>query len=201
MNAPDCLLLRLAFVASLLGAGCSSTPDEFSRLQRRAAEGDARAQVEVGHLYAYPLSSRIPLPDDPVAEGVKYYRMAAEQGDAEGQWLMGRVYEGLYNVPCDYAEAVKWYRMAAEQGFVKAQCSLGRMYVNGWGVTLDYEEGLRRLDLAAAQGDEAATRIRASLLRRPYFRMRGLNPEDPQRLDEVHRYMEAVKKMREEEVE
>ena len=71
-------------------------------------------------MYAYPLASRIPLPDDPVAEGLKYYRMAAEQGDAEGQWLMGRAYEGLYNVPCDYAEAVKWYRMAADQGFVKA---------------------------------------------------------------------------------
>ena len=49
-------------------------------------------------------------------EAVKWYRLAAEQGDARcsiQSWLHVHNGEG---VPQDYKEAVKWYRLAAEQG-------------------------------------------------------------------------------------
>ena len=50
------------------------------------------------------------------AEAVKWYRKAADQGDAFAQYNLGVMYDNGEGVPQDQAEAVKWYRKAAEQG-------------------------------------------------------------------------------------
>ena len=50
------------------------------------------------------------------AEAVKWYRLAAEQGDVAAQYNLGIMYDNGDGVPQDYKEAVKWYRLAAEQG-------------------------------------------------------------------------------------
>ena len=50
------------------------------------------------------------------AEGVRWYRMAAEQGLAGAQFNLGVMYDNGRGVLKDEAEAVRWYRMAAEQG-------------------------------------------------------------------------------------
>ena len=55
------------------------------------------------------------LPKDE-AEAVKWYRMAAEQGQANAQDNLGFAYAKGLGVPKDEAKAVKWCRMAAEQG-------------------------------------------------------------------------------------
>ncbi len=55
------------------------------------------------------------------AEAVKWYRMAAEQGDAKAQSNLGFMYDNGQGVPQDYAEAAKWFRLAAEQGDADAQ--------------------------------------------------------------------------------
>ena len=62
------------------------------------------------------------------AEAVKWYRLAAEQGNAKAQYNLAVMYDNGEGVPQDYAEAVKWYRLAAEQGDAKAQHSVGRKY-------------------------------------------------------------------------
>jgi hypothetical protein len=68
------------------------------------------------------------------AEAVKWYRKAAEQGDAKAQFNLGAAYKSGEGVQQDYAEAEKWYRKAAEQGYAGAQFNLGCMYANGEGV-------------------------------------------------------------------
>ncbi len=55
------------------------------------------------------------------AEAVKWFRLAAEQGNADGQYVLGSMYYKGHGVPQDYAEAVKWYRLAAEQGALSEQ--------------------------------------------------------------------------------
>jgi hypothetical protein len=50
------------------------------------------------------------------AEGVKWYRKAAEQGDARAQFALGLAYYLGEGVPKDYTEGIKWNRKAAEQG-------------------------------------------------------------------------------------
>ena len=51
---------------------------------------------------------------------VKWYRRAAEQGDANAQYNPGFMYHYGQGVQQDYAEAVKWFRRAAEQGYAEA---------------------------------------------------------------------------------
>ena len=55
------------------------------------------------------------------AEAVRWYRLAAEQGDATAQYNLGLMYDEGEGVPQDDAEAVRWYRLAAEQGDASAQ--------------------------------------------------------------------------------
>jgi hypothetical protein len=47
------------------------------------------------------------------AEAVKWYRKAANQGDADAQFVLGTLYDEGRGVPQDYVEAHKWYNLAA----------------------------------------------------------------------------------------
>ena len=58
------------------------------------------------------------------SEAVKWYRKAAEQGDAEAQNNLGQMYRNGYGVSKDYSEAIKWYRKAARQGNETAKKNL-----------------------------------------------------------------------------
>ena len=89
-------------------------------------------------------------------EAVKWYRLAADQGDASAQFNLGVMYDNGQGVAQDYKEAVKWYRLAADQGFASAQFNLGVRYANGQGVAQDYKEAVKWYRLAADQGDAAA---------------------------------------------
>ena len=60
------------------------------------------------------------------------FRQAAEQGDAEGQFLLGLAHTGGEGVPEDDAEAVRWFLMAAEQGHAEAVPSALAYYGTGW---------------------------------------------------------------------
>ena len=90
----------------------------------------------------------------------RWYRLAAEQGDAGGQYTLGLVYGTGRGVPQDDAEAVRWYRLAAEQGGANVQYNLGSMYADGRGVPQDYVSAHRWLNLAAATGNEDARKAR-----------------------------------------
>jgi hypothetical protein len=48
-------------------------------------------------------------------EAVRYYRLAAEQGDAGAQFSLGECFERGEGVAQDLAEAVRHYRLAAAQ--------------------------------------------------------------------------------------
>ena len=93
-------------------------------------------------------------------EAVKWYRLAAAQGNAAAQFNLGLMYEEGQGVEQDYAEAVKWYRLAAEQGNAAAQFNLGLMYYNGRGVPEDYIEAFAWFNLAAAQGRSGGAKNR-----------------------------------------
>ena len=67
-------------------------------------------------------------------EAVKWYRLAADQGNADAQKAMGNMYNAGKGLLQDYAKAASWYRLASEQGNAQAQYNLGIMYENGLGV-------------------------------------------------------------------
>ena len=74
---------------------------------------------------------------------VKWYRTAADQGNAMAQRNRSLMYDRGHRVPRDYAEAVKRYRKAADQGDADAQSSLGLTYYHGNGVPQDYAEAMK----------------------------------------------------------
>jgi uncharacterized protein len=50
------------------------------------------------------------------AEAVKWYRSAADQGDADGQYFLSEMYAYGYGVPQDYVSAHMWSNLSAAQG-------------------------------------------------------------------------------------
>ena len=92
-----------------------------------------------------------------VAEAVKWYRKAAEQGHAKAQFNLGLTYYYGEGVPKDVAEAVKWYRKAAELGNADAQRILGSLYYVGDGVPKDSVLSYKWLNLAGMTYENART--------------------------------------------
>src|SRR5690349_3273633 len=78
-----------------------------------------------------------------LAEDAKTCRVRAEQGDANAQYDLARLYYHGKGVPQDYADATRWYRKAADQGDAKAQYARGYTYFEGKGVPQDYTEAAK----------------------------------------------------------
>jgi clan AA aspartic protease (TIGR02281 family) len=96
-------------------------------------------------------------------EALKWYRLAADQGNAEAQFFLGTMYATGKGVVQDYREAVKWHRLAAQQGMPRAQLSLGIQYYGGReGVAQDYQYAYMWLSLAASKLDGKLAEIAAS---------------------------------------
>ena len=86
-----------------------------------AEAGDVNAQLALGHKFR--------LGDiHEWDEGVKWFRMAAEQGNAEAQYNLGLMIIRGTGARQDGTEAVSWLTTAAEQGNVDAQFLLGQVY-------------------------------------------------------------------------
>ena len=67
--------------------------------------------ANVGYLYEKGLGVKL---DN--EEAKKWYRLAAENGNARGQYNLGALYDNERN----YSEALKWYRLAASQSYENA---------------------------------------------------------------------------------
>ena len=89
------------------------------------------------------------------AEAMKWYRKAADQGNALGEANLGALYYRGEGVRQDYAEAATWYRKAADQGNAQGEAGLGSLYVAGHGVS-DYAEAQKWLRKAADQDEPGA---------------------------------------------
>lgn len=86
-------------------------------------------------------------------------RSAAERGDAQAQYELGRAYEEGIGVISDAKEAVDWYTRAAEQHLSMAQYLLGNILLYGeGGVAPDYPLARKWLEDAAKAGIPAAQR-------------------------------------------
>ena len=87
-----------------------------------------------------------------VQEAVKWYRKAAEQGNAVAQYNLGRCYEYALGVKKDISKAIEFYRRAAERGEVHAQYHLGWCYAHGEGVEKNQVKAIEWYHSAAGRG-------------------------------------------------
>jgi len=104
---------------------------------------------------------------------LKTLRVKAEQGHADAQHRLGRMYAKGQDVPQSCAEAAKWYQMAAEQGQGEAQLRLGVMFDGGQGVPKSYTEAAHWLWLAAEQGGANAQFLLGAM----YYKGQGVSQD------------------------
>ena len=100
-------------------------------------------------------------------EAVKFYRMAAEQGNAEAQNSLGYCYGNGLGIEKDLIESAKWHRLSAEQGNGDGQYNLALLYSEVWGRSTD---AITWFQKAANQGH---TEAQTSLALR-YFMGKGI---------------------------
>lgn len=84
------------------------------------------------------------------------YQVAANQGHARAQAILGDCYLSGRGVEKDERQAVYWLRKAAEQDDSHAEFLLGNCYLSGTGVEENRLEGVRWLHRAAKQGNRTA---------------------------------------------
>lgn len=77
-----------------------------------AKRGNSSAQVFVGLTYEQGIADGRGVAKD-YAEAVKWFRLAADQGDADGQYSLGISYWMSEGVLQDYAQAHMWFNLAA----------------------------------------------------------------------------------------
>ena len=92
------------------------TEEEFPLLLASAEKGDARAQFNLGVMYA---NGRGVLRDD--AEGVRWYRLAADQGNAFAQFNLGNRYANGRGVLKNSLLAHMWSNIAGANGNARAR--------------------------------------------------------------------------------
>ena len=134
-------------------------------LVQRAEAGDANAQYHLG-VYCESYARIMPTISNETVIGMNlklelaeyWYRKAAEQGNMDAQFNLGRYYEDSWVVEGThgYEEAIKWYTKAEEQGDMRSQYHLGHLYFHGLGVKSDYKEAVKLWTKAAEQGNAKA---------------------------------------------
>jgi len=127
--------------------------EQSKKVDKTANQEDGTAEYNLGEKYYRGKG----VPKD-YTKAAEWYRKAAEIGNPNAQYKLGRMYQGFggKGFPTDIAEAFKWYRKAAEQGYVDAQVWLGSMYYDGIGVPQDYAEAAKWCRKGAEQGDANA---------------------------------------------
>ncbi|KAG0048177.1 hypothetical protein BGZ90_007699, partial [Linnemannia elongata] len=125
--------------------------DDFSQTLYNARNDDAAAQVKLGMLYQEGSGGA----EKNLGEAVHWYRRAAEQGNADGQYRVGVMLSRGLGVPQNQELAVGWYKKAAEGGSSDAQNDLGAIYKAGLGdsVTQDFTTALKWFVKSAEQGN------------------------------------------------
>jgi len=91
---------------------------------------------------------------------------AADQGNAQCQFVLGTHYFTGNGLPKDEAKAAEWFTKAALQGNTAAQVLLGSAYQLGMGVSKDYVMAYAWYNIAAATGDASAAKCRDEIASR-----------------------------------
>ena len=138
-------------------------------LREQAEKGQARAQVDLGLIYARGVGV-----EKDYATALSWLQRAAAQDSPRAWFYMGLMYERGYGVQRSYDTALDWYRRSAEKNFIPAEIAMARFYFRGLGVERDPAQRVAWLLRAANQGSPQAQYILGNIYRR------GVDvPQDP----------------------
>lgn len=152
--APDRRDAEAVFAAAMAVLERDGEAAAFLPMRNAAAAGHPRAQGIFARLCIWRPEGM----ECAVEEALRWARRSAEQGDPEGEWMMGRIYLAGYGVEADHADALRWFRRAAAQGLATAEQYVGYFHEQGYAVPRDVQEAVRWYRRAASGGDEEAER-------------------------------------------
>jgi len=145
-------------------------------LYRGAAMGDDWSQVHLARIYESASEAPIGAPTEPATPtgadparttdaAVQFYGRAADSGNREAAFRLGRMYELGKGVPQDYSKAFGYYQKSALRGFLAGQVALGSLYERGLGTKSNYVYAYTFYGLAARHDDASANQHLQSLSR------------------------------------
>ena len=100
------------------------------------------------------LSLSIFVKDRNKTTAIRWYKLAAENGDASAATTLGTCFEKGNGVQIDKSEARKWYLVAARKGNVLAQWLLGDLIANDF---QDYVEAYKWLNISIANDQKGGS--------------------------------------------
>ena len=128
--------------------GVDPDPKKATQLCKRAANaGFAPASATLGALFARAKKHE---------RAVRWWTLAAEQGDLESLFNLGQAYRLGMGTVKDEVKAFELFLKAALAGVAAAQSRIGLAYATGEGAALDPIEACKWIELAAMRGDKAA---------------------------------------------
>ena len=130
--------------------------EKINALRADAEKGSAKAQFALGEVYDGRQVFPPPVIARDYAEALKWYRMAAEQGDIEAEIALAWMHHFGHGTVQDDAEAMRWLRKAASQGDAGAAASVAKMHLLGWGVKQDSSEAVRWYRMSVEGGNMQA---------------------------------------------
>jgi hypothetical protein len=116
-----------------------------------AADQDARAALLLADMFERGIGV-----ERSAQQALLWRRRAADLGEAQAQFELGRQYLEGRQVPVQPREAALWFERAAGQGHTEARFALGKMLAEGRGMPPDPAEGRRLIERAADEGLAAA---------------------------------------------
>jgi TPR repeat protein len=124
--------------------------EKYPELVKQALDGNPIKQNTIGHMYA--TGERVTKNID---EAVKWYKLAANQGQQNAQVSLGWYYmNGFENLPThliDYKEAKYWNELGAKNGCAEGYNNLGWIYENGLGVSKNYKKAAQYYQKAVTE--------------------------------------------------
>ncbi|MEC9343213.1 MAG: caspase family protein [Pseudomonadota bacterium] len=120
-------------------------PDQLRQIEALAGEGDTRALKGLAYMRLNPEEK-----DHDPAEGAKLLEQAADRGDPEAMFELGRLFEKGIGVAQDVPRALELFGKAADLGFADAINDLGFLHFQGGeGVLRDQRKALDHFARAA----------------------------------------------------
>lgn len=147
-------LARISSAAPIKSIAMHSRPilpvSDVEKARARAEAGDVDAMRELGRYHDPDLNKSDAANQD---EAVKWYRKAAEKGDARAAFNLGACYRwGTTGLARDPAKALEFLRVAAEQGHPTAIYMVGSYLEDGVEVEANLAEAVKCYRKAAEAG-------------------------------------------------
>lgn len=140
-----------------IGRGTPSDQYRWLKWMTLSAEqGLPFAQSELGEYY---------FRENRYRDAERWYRQAADAGNANGRLGLGRMYREGRVVAQDYSIAVELFQLAAQEGQATAQLYLAEMFHDGEGVTKNQTRAYMWANVAAAKGVPRARILRDEIQR------------------------------------